>query len=475
MITRNRSSRFITPAVVALSCGAFALACSTSEGTPPGADSGTSTGGAAGSSGGTGGKSTGGSSAGGSGGQATDAGTDASGDASTDATTRVDGSADGAVAQEAGPGPADSLCHGPTDAAASGHVVLAAGSDFATKTEVATVDLGRACVIGRAVVADSDAVPVVSDGRPFVLERTSAALDVLSPSGTVVRRIDLGGPDGGTSPNPHDVVVVPGGSKAYVPMYGVNQIAIVDVSTGSRKGSVDLSSLMDAADTDGAVDADAGFYDPVTQRVFFTLQRIDVSTVKAPDYQLGCTGGKGLLIAVDPASDTLVDLNGGASGVGVELSLVSGSATPDLANRRVLLPSAGCFRPEDGGSVRVLHGVESVNLSTYTTSVLYAPTTQDFVSRLVLLGTDATALQTFDSSFTTLWNLWAPSSPTLGAALTGVPGSAVALEADTLVGLTFAGHPAVTRYVASTRAATVVVAFPWESDMPYGAGMALVR
>jgi hypothetical protein len=465
MNTRDTLSRLITPAIVALSSTAFALACESSKVTSPVTDSGFSTGG---STGGRGGSGTGGSHAGGSGGRATDAGVDASGDASPDATLRADGSADGSVAQEAGVGPADSLCKGAVDAGGTGHVVLAAGTDYVTKTEVATVDLGRGCVVGRATFADGDAVPVASAGRGFVLERTNAALDVLAANGTVARRIDFFKPDGGDSPNPHDVVVIPGTSTAYVPMYHVNEVAIVDVDTGALQGAVDLSSLADPADTDGSVDADRGFYDPVTGYVYLTLQRIDLK-------RFVCTGVKGLLIAIDPKTNTLVDLNGGASGVGIELSLVSGIATPDLASRRVLLASGGCVRPTDGGGAREMQGVESVSLETYTTTVLYSPTgNEDFISGIAVLGPNKAAIDSFRGS-DELWNEWATTSAVLGAKLTGVPANSVSLQADTLVGLTFTGHPAVTQYTASTQAATVLVAFPWEGAFTSGAGMAVVR
>src|SRR5262249_20129049 len=157
--------------------------------------------------------------------------------------------------------------------------------------EVAAVDLTHGCVLGRATFGDSDVVPRVSGGQPFVIERTNGFLSVLDGSGNVLRRIDLQPVDGGMEfLNPHDVVYAKpasGPAKAYVSLYTKGGIAVVN-PTGHVTNFIDLSTFKATSDTDGSADPDVGFYDPQTERVYFALQRTDVKSAAAPDYIVHC-------------------------------------------------------------------------------------------------------------------------------------------------------------------------------------------
>lgn len=455
-----------------------------SSGGVPTASGGTAGGGAGGSMGASGGVvgsgggiGTGGTGGlGGAGGTATDGGTAGGG-----ADAAPDGGAPDARA-DSGPGPAEVLCAA-RDAAVSTSL-LVAGTSYCsgcTQSELAAVDVANGCVLGRSTFADSDVGPRASGGRAFLVERSNGMLDVLTPSAAVTARIDLHGADGGSAYiDPHDVVFAHpsgGAAKAYVSLYGGDGIAVVDLDARRLETTIDLSAFLDTSDTDGSADPDVGFYDAATGRAYFVLQRTDVNTAYVFPFVIACPPVPSVLVAIDTTTDTLVDLNGGDAGVGLALGLVApADVAVDEAARRALLLSNGCGRSVDGGVTRVLAGVESVNLDTLATSVLYAPTSQDFPSRIVLLGADSALIQSFDASFDTLWNQWAPSSSALGAALAGVPDLAVAETTDTLLGVAWTnGRPVVGRYRLSTQTTTMVVASPWVGAFTATAGVALVK
>jgi hypothetical protein len=506
-MTRIQSSygRIFARISLIAACAAGAPACSSDSNTgarDAGSDAATATGGSgagaggsrtgaggsrggAGGTGSTGGRASGGASGGSAGASGGSAGTAGASGGSAGAGGRPDAGSstppDASVGPDAGPGPNDVLC---AAGGAPPSPLLVVGTTYCgtgcTTSELAAVDLARGCVLGRSTLGDTDTVPRASNGRGFVVERTNGALDVISARGGVDRRVDLHGGDGGTQPlNPHDVVFVPSVSKAYVSLYAASGIAVVDVASGAVTRTIDLSSLLDPSDADGSVDADVGFYDAVTGRVYFALQRTDLTTTYAPPYQLACPPVPSLLVAIDPATDTLVDANGTAAGKAIELGLVAPADVAfDPANRRALLVANGCVKAGDGGTRRVLGGVEAVNLDTGATSVLYAPASQDFLSHIALLGSGAAVLQAFDATFATLWNRWSPSSSALGAPLSGVPEQAVAEGTDSLVGVTLGGPTRVTRvnrYTVSTQVVTSVVASPWTKPHQAVAGVALVR
>src|SRR5690606_4291195 len=120
------------------------------------------------------------------------------------------------------------------------------------------------------------------------------------------------------------------------------------LEAGSVTSTIDFSSAQDAADTDGGSEPDYAWFDSARNRVWFTLARIDISTIVAPDYQLACTGSS-LLMAIDATSGQLVDLNGAGPGVGFELTNVAPTSIHYAAASDTLyVLSSGCF--EDSGS-----------------------------------------------------------------------------------------------------------------------------
>ena len=127
------------------------------------------------------------------------------------------------------------------------------------------------------------------------------------------------------------------------------------------------------------------------------------------------------------------------------------------------------------------HGIEAISPATGQTQVLYAPTSPNFLSGLILLGPGSALVNSFDANFNELWNRWDPASALLGDALVDVPGSAVRETVDTLLGVRAAtnadGGPAgydVVRYRVSTGETTLAVSNPFASPYDFVGGVAFI-
>jgi hypothetical protein len=279
------------------------------------------------------------------------------------------------------------------------------------------------------------------------------------------------------------VVVVPGADagaeRAYVSLFGANAIAVVDLSTGTVTGTIDLGAFVDPSDQDGSVEVDSGMYDPVSGRAYFVLQRIDLTTVQAPDYQLRCSAVPGLLVALDPTTDTVVSADD--AGAGTPLSLAAPTTLAfDQAKREVLLAANGCFETADGGAQLVRHGIESVDLMSGSASVPFSPATGDVANRFLILDAARGVLQGLDDFYSAHYYSWDRENDTLGAELSGVPEAPVAETPSTLIGLRSAtvdggSRVDVVRYRVSTGASSVVIEGPFQDGLPYAVGVALVR
>jgi hypothetical protein len=388
-------------------------------------------------------------------------------DAGNEANANTDGSSADATADGSSPDGGETW---------EGRVLVATTNFTNHVTEVATLDLTYRVALSSGGFLDTDAVPRTSEGRSFVLERTNDVLKLLDSEGVTTATIALG-QDGGPSQNPHDVVVIPGTSTAYVPLYNSGRIAVVDLDAAAVTSTIDLSSFADASDSDHSPDIDGALYVPSTGLVYFTLQRIDTNS----GFPIACPVVPSLVVAVDPRTRQVVAPDPGHSVI--ELALVSPSSMAyDAQGARLLVLSNGCAPTADGGTTRAHHGIEAISLATGQTQVLYAPTSPNFLSNLILLGPGSALVNSFDDNSHELWNRWDPTSPALGAALANVPGSAVAETADTLLGVRQAtdadGGPAgydVVRYRISTGATTVAAADPFASPYDFVGGVALVR
>ncbi|MDP2982039.1 MAG: T9SS type A sorting domain-containing protein [Candidatus Latescibacter sp.] len=107
--------------------------------------------------------------------------------------------------------------------------------------------------------------------------------------------------------NPHDLVFVPTAKylKGYVIRYGKPSIWVVNLdaanSASFKLGEIDISAWNDA---DGSPEAHLGYY--YGGYVYVVLQRYDLKAYAA---------GTGVLIKIDPVTDTIVDLDPNTPGI----------------------------------------------------------------------------------------------------------------------------------------------------------------
>ena len=204
--------------------------------------------------------------------------------------------------------------------------------------------------------------------------------------------------------------------------------------------------------------------------MYFVVQRLDIFSGTAPDYVPHRPPVPSALVAIDPATDKLVDLNGAADGVALPLSFVQPSdVAVDSTGRRVLVLSSGCA---DSMGKRVNAGIEAVNLDTLAVTTLYT-STSGLLSDLMLLTPNNGVVTSYDDNFVTHYNLWGTASQQLGLELQGVPQMPVAEDSNSLVGVAFEAEPRVKRFRITTKKASVVVSSPWSGKLTFAAGNAL--
>ena len=114
----------------------------------------------------------------------------------------------------------------------------------------------------------------------------------------------------GPGTNPKDMVFV--GSKAYILLYASDKILVVDPNAGDedsfKTGEIDIAQW---ADNDGFPDAVMGFV--YNGMVYVVLQRYDVQQFSA---------GVPVLLTIDPATDTIVDMDEDEEGIqGIDLNV----------------------------------------------------------------------------------------------------------------------------------------------------------
>jgi hypothetical protein len=398
----------------------------------------------------------GGADGGGHAGSAGAAGSGVGTDAALDQSALPDGrspdaSSDGNAPSETGEASTDA-----GDAGTQGFAVFV-GSDFVGGVaKVTAVDWGTKQIAGSTAfnnVTSGDALAFTRGGRAFMLERSDDKLVIQQAQPWLAAKtVDLtaNAPANGNDP----FAVISTGTKAYVPLYHRNAIAIVDVNLGTVTGSVDLSSFTDAADADGLVDVFDGAYDPTSHRAYFLLQRIpQLEQGIEPDRASHCISVQPAIVAVDTTNDQLVDLNGDAGGTAAVLLGQNPSAfVPDLAGGRLLVVDAGCYSAEGGtldeagadaqaSVVRSGRGIEALSLASGTSAWVYTHNAPGRLSGLVWVDSTRAFIAIDggkDEFYATHWHSWNPTTPaTIGAEVTGFPLSARYLGNNKIVGLSF--------------------------------------
>lgn len=221
-------------------------------------------------------------------------------------------------------------------------------------------------------------------------------------------------------------------NKAYVLRYNRNRIAIIDPSQSADAGapisSIDLSSLVQSKDGDGAVDMTAAVFDSTRNRLYVALGNIDLTYTDPQGFFILCAGTQSTLIAIDTTNDTLVNLGGAGPGGGVVLggygaqsSYLNGVWLDSVGDRVVIL-STGCNAPTTDGGKGALSGrvVEAVDLKTNTTHTLLDANAQDYPGQFLYIDATHAYVQFGYGAFSTTY-AWDPTTTALGAPLTTTP------------------------------------------------------
>jgi len=339
--------------------------------------------------------------------------------------------------------------------------LLVGASDFSSKRgEVVSITLGTGAVGDSETYEDGDVVATSSAGVGFAIERTNDKVHLLD-SGKISTTFDL--KDLGTDNAPVD-------SKAYVPLYNQSLIAILDLSEGKVSRRIDLSQYNAAGDSDHSADIAEGVYDPNSKIAYFLLQRIDTKSYDA-SLHLPCSKSPGLIVGIDTETDSIVDVNGAAEGKAIELKLVNPRSLSVNADGTTLyLLADGCYE----GDEKLHQGVEVVDLSDGSSSVVYEATGTDYLSSMILTGGADALIESLDSSYATHWNKLEIGG-TLGAELANVP-SAPSFDGKDLIGVEVTGSTgAVVRYDLAKETSKVISPTSWAGDYSFAGSTALVQ
>jgi hypothetical protein len=363
------------------------------------------------------------------------------------------------------------------------------GTDFSS-AEFSAISLNANAIVGDIDLTDEDSVAYSSGGLGFVLERSTGfvlSLDPNSPDLAVRANIDVNDSlEAGTyASNPHAVVVT-AGTQGYVARYSSNVVTIIDIASGAKTGTIDLSAFVAPDDPDGLVDVTDGVYDPVANRAYLLLQRTDQNAIgQAPDYVTACLASHPEIVAIDPTTNAVVPLTDAGNGAIDLLGDFPEAIVADFANGRILVAEGGCYGNPDGGdsSARFGRGVESIALASTTPTWLYQTSDVNLVSGLILVDSTHAYLEVGGQ-----WFPWNPTQTTLGdVAIANFPLAPFYDGAGRIVGLwqtqPDAGSDAGTTWSVvamstATQSLSTLVTAPFKSVSPdptYGVTSAFVR
>ena len=262
----------------------------------------------------------------------------------------------------------------------------------------------------------SDAVGHYHDGRVYVVNRLGQDNILVLDEGdlrTPVAQFSVG-----NGANPHDIEIVAPG-KAYVSLYDRASLLIVDPRDGAELGAIDLSAF---ADADGLPEVSQIVR--VGERLYLSCQRLDRDGGWGP-------AGISYLIAVDLATDTLVDVDPDAEGVqGIPLSAANPNSMA-VSGKRIAVGVVVNFGDRSGG-------VEIVDTAA-NRSLGLAVSEEDLggdITSMVLVDTDRGYAVVADENFANSVLPFDLSSGSAGAPLENISGGFVpslAVDGDRLI------------------------------------------
>jgi hypothetical protein len=365
-----------------------------------------------------------------------DAGHDATGDATKDGPAADSIVPDTAPPVDSAPvdsgGPQDSSVPVP-DGGTDGGPPRLLVTYGVTTSELYVVDVAGKAVAGMLPFAGGFGAPFSQPTAPYLLEQQVDVVARLDPAQpwTIDSswNVAIGDTvDGGYPYSDPFAILVSAPNRAYVIRYARNEIAALDVSQtvdgGSPASVVDLSQLVQPADSDHVVEMTAGVYIASSKLLYVVLGNIDKNLVTPSGLNLFCSNTVSSVIAIDTTTNTIHSLGGTAPGEGIALKgfdPITGGVAYDAILNRLLIDEAGCNTKADGGGLGAIvkRGVEAVSLATGQTQILHDGTADGTPSQFVYI--DAThAILGFDfaGSETALWD---PTMTTLGASIANAP------------------------------------------------------
>lgn len=289
--------------------------------------------------------------------------------------------------------------------------------------EMAAVNLNTLAVDGKLPIAAAFGGSVLSNNRePFVIAQESDTVLRLDPrepwkatASWNVKGDDA--VDGGRKNANPSAVAVPVCNKGYVLRFNRNKIAVIDtgedVTGGAPKSFLDLSSQVQAADTDGIVEMTSAIWAPSKKRVYVLLGNVDINKVATDGYTALCSTSRPSIIAIDPETDqvtgTPIMLDGYNPPLGTAFWY-------DQAKERFLVLSAGCNVDTGGGVAGAItrRRIEEVDIGTGTVKTLLSLDDKGFPGAFEYIDATHAAIAFFGQAF-----FWDPTKTTIGAEITG--------------------------------------------------------
>jgi len=352
----------------------------------------------------------------------------------SDALAASDAAPDGGAPADASPEGGGDASDGGADANGTPPWLLLT-INGTSSSELSALSMTKGAVEGRFLYPGFIGGSYIDGKTAWALEQSADRVVMLDP-----RAPWRGGPswdvklgdafDGGKAyADPIAVVGGPTG-KAYVLRYNRSAIAVLDTTQTAADGGapakvIDLASLRDPLDADGALDVAGGVYVAAKQRLYVLLGDVDVTLTAKDGSYTGCSALKPTVIAIDVTTDQVVSLGGTGKGGGIALDGYNPNFNEmiyDAPRDRLLVVNLGCNVPpataDAGPGALQRREVDAVDLTSGAPSRALDLTAKGFPSGFAWIDPGHVVLG-FDFGFEAY--VWDITQASLGAKVEGAP------------------------------------------------------